>query len=406
MNILVVSAWCPYPADNGSRLRAYNLIRELAGQGHALTLIALGQDDSDLAAAQEPLEQLCTGGVTLFPSRFFQSGTWRAKLGFFSPKPRMLLDTFQPDAARAIAKECRSAGYDVILALEVGVAHYIPAQAAAPCVLDQVEVSSFVREARETASLRKRLRLGLMVAKFRAHVASLAPRFAYWTAVSALERDAIIHLIGPRAAPIIHVLPNGVDLEHNAPGAQNNYDPNAVIYNGALSFYANRQAVEHFANDILPLVQRKRPQAHLLVTGKTDTLAPDDPLRRHPSVTLTGYVQDIRPVVQSAAVCVVPLRQGGGTRLKILEAMALGVPVVATPQAAEGIEAVSGEHLVVADTPQAFADATLRLMDSPEERARVGRGGRGLVEAQYGWRALGTQLAHILQGQAAKSRRN
>ncbi len=403
MNILVVSAWCPYPADNGSRLRAYNLIRELSRQGHALTLIALGQDDSDLAGAQGPLELLCAGGVTLFPSRFFQSGTWRARLGFFSPKPRMLLDTFQPDAARAINRECRLGRYDVILALEVGIAHYIPADAAAPCVLDQVEVSSFVREARESASLKKRLRLGLMVAKFRAHVASLVPRFACWTAVSALERDAIIKLIGPRAAPKIDIVPNGVDLDYNAPSGENNYDPNAVIYNGALSFYANRQAVDHFVGDILPLIQRKRPDAHLLVTGRTETLAPDDPLRGNSAVSLTGYVQDIRPVVQGACVCVVPLRQGGGTRLKILEAMALGVPVAATPNAAEGINAVSGEHMVIADAPSQFADAVLRLMDSPDERALIARGGRCLVEAQYDWRALGAQLAQILQGHAAQS---
>jgi len=315
----------------------------------------------------------------------------------------MLLDTFQPDAARAINTECRSPGYDVILALEFGIAHYIPADAVAPCVLDQVEVSSFVREARETTSLKKRLRLGLMVAKFRAHVASLAPRFACWTAVSAPERDAIIKLIGPRAAPKIDVLPNGVDLNYNTPSTENNYDPDAVIYNGALSFYANRQAVEHFVGDILPLIQRKRPEAHLLVTGRTDTLSSDDPLRQDASVSLTGYVQDIRPVVQGACACVVPLRQGGGTRLKILEAMALGVPVVATPCAAEGIDAVSGEHMVIADAPPQFADAVLRLMDNPQERARIAQGGRQLVEAQYGWRALGVQLAQILQGHAAQT---
>lgn len=401
MNILIVSAWCPFPADNGSRLRAFNLIRELAAQGHALALIALGQDDSDLGRAQAPLEALCTLGVTLFPSRFFRGGTWRATLGYFSPKPRMLLDTFQADAARAISRECRSGGYEVILALEVGVAHYIPADARAPCVLDQVEVSSFVREARETTSLKKRLRLGLMGAKFRAHVQSLGPRFACWTAVSAPERDAIVGLIGARAVPTIHIVPNGVDLQYNAPSAENKYDPDGVIYNGALSFYANRQAVEHFVADILPLMQRVRPGTHLTVTGKTDTLAPDDPLRRHAFVSLTGYVPDIRPVVQGAAVCVVPLRQGGGTRLKILEAMALGVPVVATPNAAEGIEAVDGEHIVVADAPADFAAAVLRLMDSSDERARIAQGGRRLVEARYGWHALGAQLAQILQEQVS-----
>ena len=404
MNILVLSAWCPFPADNGSRLRAYHLLRELAAQGHGLSLIALGQPDSDFARARPPLEALCMGGVQLFPSRFFQKGTLKSWLGFLSLRPRMLLDTWQPDAAAAIARACQEDKHDIILALQTGIAHYVPASTPMPCVLDEVEVSSFLREWEGTKSLKKRLRLGLMVAKFRAHIASLGPRFACWTCVSALERQAVLRLVG-NAAPPVHILPNGVDLEYNTPAPEEAYNPDTLIYNGALSFYANHEAVQHFVQDILPLIQRARPAAHLLVTGRIDTLAPDDPLRHHPAVTLTGYVNDIRPVVRRAAVCVVPLRQGGGTRLKILEAMALGVPVVATPCGAEGIDGVDSEHLLIADAPADFARATVRLMEDAALRARLAVGGRRLVEECYGWHAIGAHLAQILQECASGAER-
>ena len=395
MKILIVSAWCPFPADNGSRLRAYHLLRELAAQGHRLTLIALCQEDNDPDIAHPALETFCAGGVELFPSRFFRAGTWKAWLGLFSRRPRMLLDTWQPDAARAIARACQSKDYDAILALQMGIAHYIPARTAAPCLLDEVEVSSILRGQTISRSLPGRLRRMLMTAKFRAHVVSQSGKFARWTTVSTQERDAILAAFGTHAAPPIAILPNGVDLAFNTPGGA--YDPNILIYNGALSFYANYDAVNYFVQEILPHIQKQRPDVRLIVTGRTDTLAPNDMLRHHASVVLTGYVDDIRPVMRNAAVCVVPLRQGGGTRLKILEAMALGVPVVATTRAAEGIDATHGEHLLIADAPVEFARETLRLMADPDARAVLAAGGRRLVEQHYGWDAIGAHLARILQ---------
>lgn len=397
MNILVVSAWCPFPADNGSRLRAFHLLTQLARQGHRLTLIALAQEDSDLEAAQNGLEPLCAGGVTLFPSHFFRPGTLRSRLGFFSSKPRMLLDTWQPEAAREIARQCHDGLQDVVLALELGVAHYIPADTPKPCFLDQVEVSSFARSLSDAPSLRRRLRIGLMLAKLRAHVASLAPVFAHWTAVSEDERRAILRLLEKFAAPSIEILANGVDLDYNTYEPERGYDPNALVYNGALSFYANREAVEYFAADIMPLIRQHRPETVLAVTGKSDALGPDDPLRRAPGVRLTGFLDDIRPTVRGAAACVVPLRSGGGTRLKILEAMALGTPVVATPRGAEGIDCAPGEDILIADTATEFAQATLALLTDPALRRRIGAGGRRLVESRYGWDRIGERLGALLE---------
>jgi glycosyltransferase involved in cell wall biosynthesis len=122
------------------------------------------------------------------------------------------------------------------------------------------------------------------------------------------------------------------------------------------------------------------------------------------SVHLTGYVPDVRIPVAEATVCVVPIRQGGGTRLKILEAMALGTPVVATSKGAEGLEVIDGEHLLLADTPQAFADATLRLLGDPALRARLVASARRLVEARYDWAQIGQRFVRLVEETVAGRR--
>lgn len=394
MKILIVSAWCPFPADNGSRLRAYNLIKQLARRGHRISLVALGQDDSDFTAAEKGLAPFCEGGIALFASRFFRPGTVKALLGYFSPKPRMLLDTWCADAAAEIARQCRTGAFGVTLAMQLGAAHYIPENLPMPCVLDEVEVSSLLR-ANTSFSWSRRVRHALMAAKFRAHVAALAPRYAAWTTVSDAEREAISALTGLSGLPIT-VLPNGVDLIRNSFDSAARYDSNQLIYNGALSFYANREAVEYFLADIMPIIKAERPQAQLVVTGRADSLASCDSLRQNDSLRLTGYLDDMRPAVRGAAVCVVPLRQGGGTRLKILEAMALGTPVVATSLGASGLGARDGDEILIADRPTDFAQAVMLLMRDAAARKRITRNARAFVEAHYGWDEIGEKLSDLL----------
>ncbi len=394
--LLVVSFWCPDPPDNGSRLRALHLMRQLARRGHEIRLLSLAQRETDMDAARVNLAPLCPRGVTLFPSRFFRPGTARALAGFLSPRPRHLLDTHQPDFARAVARECRSGGHDAVLALELGAAHYVPADTPAPCVLDQLEVSPFVKAVREAATPRARLRRSLTLHKLRGHLRGLARRYALWTVASEAEARAVRDLVGP-AAPPLQVLPNGVDLDENVPEPHAHYDPDGLVYNGAPSFAANADAARWFAEAILPIIQRQRPAARLTVTGRCDTLGTDDALRHAPGVTLTGFLEDVRPAVRGAAACVVPLRQGGGTRLKILEAMALGVPVVSTARGAEGLGVTDGEDILLADDPAAFAAAALRLMGDSALRARLGAAGRRLVESRYGWDALAEPLDAALR---------
>jgi glycosyltransferase involved in cell wall biosynthesis len=386
-NLLVVSFWCPDPPDNGSRLRARHLISELERNGYKIRLLALAQEETDLKSAQRNLDAVCSRGATLFPARFFRPSTARALIGFFTPQPRHLLDTHQADFAEAVHRECCSGEHDAILALELGAAHYVPATMKIPAVMDQLEVSPFVNAVREASSARSRIRRSLTLYKLRVHLRTLAHRYALWTVVSEAEAQAVRSLVGTNTPPL-QVLPNGVDLERNRPDPQNVYDPNFLVYNGSPTFWANAEAVRWFAQMILPMIQQSRPDVCLRVTGRSESLAPDDILHRTPGVTLTGFLDDVRPTVRGAAACVVPIRQGGGTRLKILEAMALGVPVVSTTRGAEGLGTTEGVNILIADEPVAFAAATLRLMDDQTLRMTLGAEGRKLVESRYGWESL------------------
>jgi glycosyltransferase involved in cell wall biosynthesis len=173
-----------------------------------------------------------------------------------------------------------------------------------------------------------------------------------------------------------------------------------MIYSGALSYSANFDAVAYFLAEIFSRIRREYPQAKLYVTGKLDGV-PVEQLPQQDGVEFTGYVDDIQAKVAESEVCVVPLRVGGGTRLKVLEALALGTPVVSTSKGVEGLEASDGEEVLISDDPQGFAHAVGRLFDDKELYEKLARNGRSLVEAHYNWEYIGEQLNNFI-GEVAK----
>jgi glycosyltransferase involved in cell wall biosynthesis len=154
--------------------------------------------------------------------------------------------------------------------------------------------------------------------------------------------------------------------------------------------------MQYFLAEIYPLIQRRESDVSLTITGSTSGIELTG-LALDESVRLSGYVDDIRIPVSEAAVCVVPIRQGGGTRLKILEAMALGTPVVATSKGAEGIDAVDGEHILLADDEETFADHAVRLMSEPTLRQRLVTNARNLVEERYDWKQIGDRFVALVE---------
>ena len=191
-----------------------------------------------------------------------------------------------------------------------------------------------------------------------------------------------------------YVVPNGVDSAYFAPKEQTT-EPHSLVFTGALSYIPNSDGVLYFLDSVFPLIQRKIPDAKIYVVG----MGPPRELRRRASesVIVTDYVDDVRPYVHRSSVYVVPLRMGGGTRLKVLEAMAMKKPIVSTSIGCEGIQVKDGESIRIADTPEAFADSTVELLRNSALRSRLSENGFEIMKAQYEWNVIGADVNKLYE---------
>ncbi len=386
MNILFLSNWYPFPPTNGSELRISNLCAGLA-EHHDVTLLAFrGADDRD--QGQEAVSRV---NVKSLPRRAYDPASIRALTGFASRVPRALLDTYVPEMDSLIRSELNSNRYDVVIASELKMASYYPAFQDHPSIFEDLEVGIYHSKRESAGHLLGRWRHRLSWFKLRAYLQRAVSRFDLTTVVSGEERE---HLMGfLPGGPWIEVVPNGVDVSryrevHTA-------DPAAptLISAGSMTYAPNYDAMAWFVSEILPTIRREIPSVKLLITGNPG----ERPLPNSEGVELTGYVDDVRPLIASAEVSVVPLRLGGGTRLKILEAMALGTAVVSTAKGAEGLELESGHHLVIADEPQEFAQAVIRLLEDEEFRKELTSNACRVVAAKYDWSVILPRFVELVE---------
>jgi glycosyltransferase involved in cell wall biosynthesis len=262
-----------------------------------------------------------------------------------------------------------------------------------PCVVDEHNVE-YDLQRRSATSSSNPLRRAFLEANWRK---LRREELAVWRTFDGVSvtspRDlSIVQAHAPQTRCILS--PNGVDLDEFTPPV-GMPEPDTVIFFGANNYFPNADGLRFLFAEIWPLVLAARPSAHLRVVGP---LPPTDIVTlQPPNVTFEGYVRDIVAEVGRAAIAIAPLRIGGGTRLKIVEAMALARPVVATSIGAEGIEVQHDRDLLLADAPRDFADAVLRLLAQPTEAAALGLRGRRLVEEAYSWDTSAARLEHLLE---------
>lgn len=391
MNILFLSAWFPYPPDNGSRIRIFNLIRQLS-RWHEITLLSFTNHERDREHVGS-LKRFCRE-VEVVPGKEFRPWSPRALGGFLSSRPRWLVDVYDPKmracVERALAHQC----FDVVIASQVKMAPYIMGLKGVPKVLEELETSLEIDPLRSPKGFIHNLRCNIRLRKFSHFVAGLLrDELQGCTVVSEPERANVLSIVPGYEA--LEVIPNGVDIEHYT-GDFGPQVPGTLTFTGVLSYSANFDAMAFFLEKIWPYVRANRPGAKLWITGRTEGV-PLERLLLDKGVNFTGYLDDIRPHVAHSQVCIVPLRVGGGTRLKILEAMALGTPVVSTSKGAEGLDVTAGQDILIADEPHAFVNAVLRLLDDADLRARLSENGRRLVSERYNWRKIGARLNAFLE---------
>jgi polysaccharide biosynthesis protein PslH len=398
LNILYVSQMPASPPRFGAQARIHGLMTKLARR-HDLTAAMLVDDEFDADECRRAMLAYCRE-VVLVPNPRGRQGLAKRMLQVRSLTSirsfERLLFTL-PELQQSLDRILRARRFDVVNLEFPYLGHYNlrqapPGKKPPALVVDSHEIAhDLARQfARAGGNVGRRVYAGANWRKLRREeLGTYRDADGVYLCSAADERRLLNEAPGIRTA----VVPNAADVDYYQPRATDPpADGRTVVYFGLLSTIPNIDGVTHFVQDIWPRIAEARPDARFKIIGGRP---PPSLLALAGSrVELTGFVPDLRPHLAGAAAVVVPLRLGGGTRLKIVEAMAMGKPIVSTKLGVEGIEAAPGRDILVEDQPAALADAVLRLLAEPDLAARIGRSARRLAVERYGW----SEAARTLEG--------
>lgn len=405
MKILFLTPQLPYPPHQGTAIRNYNLIANLAS-GHEVHLLSFVRSRGELERAT-PLRTRCRSIETaLAPQRPFLR---RFLSLFLSPLPDMALRLPSAEFKAKLRTLLERERFDVVEVEGIEMSPYLEQiagdreQGGKPLIVFDDHNAEYVlqRRAFETDACDVRRWIGALysliqwwkLSRYEAAICRLADRVV---AVSEVDAEALRALVpGLR----VDVVPNGVDTEFynvQIPMTKSQLVIGhwSLVFTGKMDFRPNVDAVIWFCRKVLPLVRREVPDVRFYIVGRSPHRRVLR-LARDPAVTVTGYVDDVRPHIAAASVYVVPLRVGGGTRLKVLEALACGKAIVSTSLGCEGLGLTPGRELLVADTPQEFARCMVELLRSPERREELGQAARRFAEERYDWRLIVPRLERV-----------
>ncbi|HEU4793114.1 MAG TPA: glycosyltransferase family 4 protein [Nitrolancea sp.] len=387
LRVLFVTPYLPAPPDFGGASRMYHLIRE-TGRRHAVTTLSLVAPGDDPRIAEAALGRVVPLTVPLTARMAAAPAKRLIQLrSLVSPQSFQCRFYWYAAMQRAIDRLIADDSFDVVQFefSQMGV-YRVPS--GVPSILDIHNVEHDVlRRIAASGSPMRRLFNQIEYRKYRREEIDAWRRASGCVATSAGDAGIVSRSTGRP----VEIVPNGVDLDAFPRLPLDGADPRALVFVGAMRYRPNADAARFFVTEILPRLRATMPDTELTIVGADpppDVVA----LGEEPGVRVTGTVPDVRPWVRNAGAVVVPLLSGGGTRLKILEAFAIGRPVVSTTIGAAGIEARDGEHLLLADRPEAFARAITRLATEPGLRARLVEQAYALVRDRYQWSAAAERL--------------
>lgn len=395
MKILYICHRFPFPPKRGGKIRPFNMIRHFSGQGHKVTVCSLSRSPAE-AKEGEGIRNHCEHFEMASVSNSIQVIRMVARLPLVTPSSMGFF--YSPDLQRRIDNLLSTEQFDLIFVHCSSVAQYVENVQGIPKILDFGDMDS--QKWLEYANYKPfPLSLGYRLEgkKMEAAEKRLAKKFDMCTATTRAEWET---LNSYGTALKTDWFPNGVDAEYFKPDGEG-YDPDTLSFIGRMDYYPNQECMFDFCRNTLPLIQARRPQAKLLIVGADPSPAVKK-LEELPGVTVTGSVPDVRPFILRSAAMVAPLNIARGTQNKILEAMAMGVPVVTSPAGAGGVDAENETHFLIGDNPNTYADACLRIMNRPDERTRLSTSGRERMLTHHDWQAsmrrLETIVEHVLAG--------
>lgn len=407
LRILWVSHFVPYPPKGGCFQRSYNLIRRV-GARHDLHLVALRHKqathpEAEVARAKDELSSICRSVdiVDLADRTQPVNLAMRGLLGLLAADPLTVSVVRSDDVRERIRRLTAQHRFDVAHLDTIGLAEYLPDVAGIASVMTHHGAEAFMirrRIPREPNAVKKLFFLAEWFLLDR-YERRMCPAVDANVTMSVLDQQIL-----QKAAPDAEfaVVGNGVDVDLFTPVTPS--ESPAVIFAGRLDQYSNREGILYFLREAWPLIRREFPGALMHVIGMNAPRSLQDLAAADPQIKLHGFVPDVRPYFRAATVALCPVRDGGGTRIKILDALAMGMPIVSTTIGAEGIDVTPEQDILIADTPQDYSRQVARVFRDPVLRARLGANARRLAVERYSWDVLSDQLDAVYRQAVARRR--
>lgn len=397
MHILWLKTELLHPVDKGGKIRTYHMLKELK-RNHRVTYLAL--DDGTAAPdAAESATEYCHELIVVphqtsakFSARFYAE----LAQNLVSPLP-YFVKKYESAAMRAAIEQRLGKGdVDVLVCDFLNPSINLPERVNCATLLFQHNVEARIWQRHyevQTQPLKKAYLKGQWE-KAVAYEKAACQRFDYVVAVSADDAETMRRAYGVTK---VSDVPTGVDTEFFRPSGKIEAEPNSLVFTGSMDWLPNEDAIRYFTEAILPLIKQQIPEVKLTVVGRNPFPSLVELSRRDPAIVVTGRVDDVRPFMERAAAYVIPLRIGGGTRLKVYEAMAMEQPIVSTTIGAEGLPVHDGVELLLADEAQAFAAAVVRVLRDAELARQIGQRAAATVRARFGWGSVADEFAALCE---------
>jgi polysaccharide biosynthesis protein PslH len=395
MNILFVCHRLPYPPNRGGKIRPYQMIRHLSKK-HRVVVATLAETKQELEEGTD-LQQYCAeliAEVVPIPLRWLRAygalPTWTPSSAAYFWSPRLF---------KRIREVSRSIGFDMVFVHCGFVAPYVSELPVRFKVLDFGDMDSVKwSDYAKWRAFPLSLGYGLEAKKLRRLERKMAQAFEHCIVTTTGELNEYDSLRVPTPCSVIV---NGVDTSYFAKtnGRETIHQDATITFLGRMDYFPNVDGACYFADEVFPFIQKQLPHAQFWIVGSN----PSHDIRqlgKRPGITVTGTVRDVRPFLQEATVTVAPLRIARGTQNKILESMAMGIPVVTTPQAAKGIQAEPDEHFLVSSTPEDFARRVIQLIENPSLRVRLSTAAKTQIEQFHSWPSSLKNLDELIETNA------
>lgn len=391
MKILFVVPYVP----SLIRVRPYNVLKALAQRGHVITLLtvyASAEEQAELEQLRPYCQQIQALPMPLWRSLVNCLGE------VLSGRPFQAVYSYRADLFKGVD----ISSFDVAHVEHLRGSRYaLDLQSQLPVVWDSVDCITHLFEqatAQTQADPIRRLRSQMDLARTRQYEAWLPAQFSRTLITSQKDKEAMLGLPNTTAvAKQIDVLPNGVDLAYFQPNEAIRREPQTLVLTGKMSYHANIAMTKHLVEEIMPIVWAEKPEVQVYIVGKDPTPDLVAFAETYSQVTVTGFVEDLRPYLQRATLAVAPLTYGAGIQNKVLEAMACATPVITVPRAVNALQLEVGKDVVVAEVGRPFAQAICHLLDQPQERAMIAQNGYQYVQTNHNWDMIAQKLERIYQ---------